>query len=122
MKMKGEDFVKIKSIYHITEEKTWLEGLENGSYKPQGIPQDGFIHCSSREQVLKVANSFYRGQAGLVLLVIDIEKVAAEIKWENLEGGIEQFPHIYGSLNLEAVSSIHAFPPQLDGSFVFPST
>lgn len=108
------------SIYHITEGETWRTGLEIGMYEPRGYGKDGFIHCSTRQQVLKVANSYYHGQSGLVLLEIDPGRVAADIRWENLEGGKELFPHVYGKLNLEAVSCVTAMPPQSDGSFAFP--
>jgi len=107
-------------IYHITDEKTWRAGLEIGMYEPRGYAQDGFIHCSTRQQVIKVANNRYPGQGGLVLLEIEPGRVASDIRWENLEGGEELFPHVYGKLNLEAVSCVTAMPPQADGSFVFP--
>jgi uncharacterized protein (DUF952 family) len=75
-----------------------------------------------------VANTFYRGQDGLVLLVIDPSKLAPALKWEPpaepepthaREG--ELFPHIYGPLNLDAVGRVLPFEPNTDGTFSLPS-
>jgi len=84
------------------------------------FPVEGFIHCSTREQVIQVANVRFLGQSGLVLLCIDSEKVAAEIVYENLEGGPQLFPHIYGELNANAVVRTAEFEPDAAGYFTLP--
>ncbi len=68
-----------------------------------------------------MANSFYRGQRSLVLLCIDFARVKAEIKYEGLESG-EQFPHIYGELNLDAVVNVLDFEPDQEGQFTLAET
>jgi uncharacterized protein (DUF952 family) len=45
-----------------------------------------------------VASALFAGKSGLVLLTIDPVLAHAEIRHENLDGGDELFPHIYGSL------------------------
>jgi len=107
-------------IYHITNNEIWIKSEQVGSYIPKEFSKDGFIHCSTKEQVTKVANAKYWGKPGLILLEIVEEKVTANVKYENLDGGSEQFPHIYGELKIEAVARILEFPPNSDGSFSFP--
>jgi uncharacterized protein (DUF952 family) len=85
------------------------------------FPTDGFIHCSTRDQVIKVANARFRGREGLVLLLIDTDRVGPEIVYENLEGGSELFPHIYGELNTDAVAEVASFEPGSDGFFELPA-
>jgi uncharacterized protein (DUF952 family) len=51
------------------------------------------------------------------LLCIEEEKLTAPVRYENLEGGKELFPHIYGPLNLEAVAQALAFSPGAEGKF-----
>jgi uncharacterized protein (DUF952 family) len=70
--------------------------------------------------VIQVANVRFRGQPGLVLLSIDTDKVTAEIRYENLEGGEQMFPHIYGALNTDAVVKVARFEPGAEGYFVLP--
>lgn len=109
-------------IYHITSQSDWEAALTMGQYTAPSLLTEGFIHASTREQVVDTANRYYHGQYGIVLLVIDPEKTAPEIRYEAVElrGQTVHFPHIYGPLNLEAVAEVIAFPPGEDGVFQMP--
>lgn len=50
-----------------------------------------------------------------LLLAIDESQVSAEIKYEN------GFPHIYGSLNRDAIVAVHSMPRHADGHFALPT-
>src|SRR5512139_1552762 len=102
-------------ILHIAQLEDWKKALEVGDYRAGSLSTEGFIHCSRPEQVLQVANTLFRDKAGLVLLCIDRDLVAAPIRDENLEGGEDRFPHIYGPLNLDAVRQVINFPSGPDG-------
>ena len=91
-----------------------------GEYKPAGFERDNFIHLSYRHQLLTVAQRFYTGQKGLVILAIDSSKIKDGLIEENLEGGIELYPHFYGVLPIDAVVDAIAFPCNADGSFDLP--
>lgn len=104
-------------IFHITKHEAWNSLEADGTYRTEMFPIEGFIHCSTRDQVIQVANLRFRGQAGLVLLSIDTDKVTSEIRYENLEGGQQMFPHIYGELNIDAVVQVAEFEPAADGYF-----
>lgn len=70
---------------------------------------------------MRVANAYYKGQDGLVILVIDPERLAAELRWEpGTDKADELFPHIYGALNLDAVLRVVEFPRAADGTFSLP--
>ena len=109
-------------ILHITGHEAWASALAEGIYLPDAFPTEGFIHCSTRDQVIEVANARFRGQRGLALLVIDTDKVNAQILYENLEGGQKMFPHIYGGLSVDAVAQVADFEPGADGLFELPPT
>lgn len=108
------------SLYHIATRADWEAAQSLGSYQTDSLATDGFIHCSTRAQVLATASRFFRGQPGLVLLVIALQRLRSEVRYENLEGGEELFPHLYGPLNLEAVTGVYPFVPDPDGSFSMP--
>jgi uncharacterized protein (DUF952 family) len=91
----------VEPIVHICQRTAWEEALTQGEYRAPSLETEGFIHCSRPEQVLAVANRFYRGLPDLVLLWIDPEQVSAEIHWEAADG--EVFPHLYGPLTPQAV-------------------
>jgi uncharacterized protein (DUF952 family) len=107
-------------IYHITSAKEWSEAQPAGVYQPANYTADGFIHCSFRDQVIKVANSYYRNANDMLLLKIDTDLVKSKIIEENLEGGEENFPHLYGQLPVSAVVQTAALPKDQNGYFSFP--
>ena len=116
-------------ILHLASNDAWLVAVQKGQYHADSLSTEGFIHCSTESQIVDVANAFYHGQHGLVLLVLDPDKLTAELKWEppahpNPERaakvGDELFPHIYGPLNVDAVKQVIPFEPASDGTFSLP--
>jgi uncharacterized protein (DUF952 family) len=106
-------------ILHIAKREQWKRAQSAGVYRADTLDADGFIHCSTPRQVVEVANTFFRAQRGLVLLCIASGRVRAEIRYEGGEGG-EQYPHIYGPLNLNAITGVLDFEPGEDGAFELP--
>ncbi|MCJ7434179.1 MAG: DUF952 domain-containing protein [Anaerolineales bacterium] len=116
-------------ILHITSRAEWQTAQARGDYRAPSLETEGFIHMSTSKQVIRVANAFYRGQNGLVLLVVDETRVSSQVKWEAPAGasasGISQddkFPHVYGPLNLNAVIDVLDFNPDADGNFQLPAS
>jgi uncharacterized protein (DUF952 family) len=104
-------------IYHITHPADWEQALRQGQYTSDSLASEGFIHCSKPGQIIDTANRYYAGQKSLLLLAIAPARVEAEIRFEDLVGGGELFPHIYGPLNLEAVTAVLPFEPGEEGRF-----
>lgn len=108
-------------IMHVTQRAAWERAKQEGVYRTVSLENEGYIHCSTQNQVLRVANLLYKGVAGLVILMIDEARVKPEIKYERPAAHIKElFPHIYGELNLDAVVRVIDFPPGEDGSFKLP--
>lgn len=110
------------TILHISSRADWLSAQPSGNYEADSLSSQGFIHCSRADQVLGVVNSNNRfeGQNELLLLCIDPDQVVAEIRYENLEGGDNLFPHIYGPLNLDSVTDVLEFVRDNNGVFTLP--
>ncbi len=108
-------------IYHITTLKNWNHAQQVSQYSLDSLASDGFIHASTWDQVVGTGNYLFRGQTGLVVLAIDTDQLAAEVKFEAAPGTDQQFPHIYGPINLDAVVQVIDFSPEPDGSFRLPS-
>jgi uncharacterized protein (DUF952 family) len=81
---------------------------------------EGFIHCSDAHQVVWVANQRFRDRQDLVLLHIDPTRLTVEVRYENFEGGEQQFPHVYGPIPISAVVEATPFRPAADGTFREP--
>lgn len=93
-------------IYHITTGRQWTEALEKGHYDSDTLESEGFIHCSTEPQVAGVLERYYQGKSDLVKLKINKSKIERPLIFE-LAGSInEVFPHIYGSLNINAVEEV----------------
>jgi uncharacterized protein (DUF952 family) len=106
-----------ETIFHITSGKEWESSLSSGQYAAASFESEGFIHFSGKDQVIATANRYYKGQSGLVLLQVDVKRLAAELKYEKTPSG-ELFPHLYGHLNLDAVQKVYPFEPESNGEFV----
>jgi uncharacterized protein (DUF952 family) len=89
-------------IYHIATLEDWVLHHNNATYQPQGYLKEGFIHCSTKEQVSGVLERYYAGVNNLILLHIDETKLAAELKYEEATNK-ELFPHVFGPINKEAI-------------------
>ncbi len=110
----------LSMIFHITSRSHWQTAQSTGFYTADSLATEGFIHCSQVDQVVWVANQFYRGVPDLVLLAIDPAQLTAELRNDVIETGAT-FPHLYGALNVSAVVQVFDFPPDADGSFHLPS-
>ena len=106
-------------ILHICSKKDWDDAKADGVYVADTLSSQGFIHCSTPEQVIEVADYMFKGQSDLVLLLIDEKKVNKEIKYEDAGNG-KLYPHIYGPLNIDAVDDTRDFPSDSDGMFKLP--
>ncbi len=103
----GSEVTSARFIFHIAFASEWKAAEETGSYRvsTRGAQLDdvGFIHAGFEHQVPIVGALFYRdAPEPLVVLVIDTELLDVPVVVENLDGGEEGFPHIYGPLAVRA--------------------
>jgi uncharacterized protein (DUF952 family) len=115
-------------ICHITTREAWEAAQPAGEFRSPEFDEIGFIHCSTPEQVVLVANAFFRGQSGLVMLVIDPARLRSPVRWEpphstgRLPGFVHGsvFPHVYGPINVDSVARVEQLVPGDSGSFRMP--
>lgn len=98
-------------IFHVCAAADWAAAQTAGIYRQstrgQSLDEVGFIHCSFADQVERIGALLYGDEpADLVVLVIDPKRVGVPVVVENLDGGAELFPHIYGAIELEAVLDV----------------
>ena len=93
-------------IYHVSTNEEWQTALQQGFYEVPSLAEEGFIHCSKMEQVAGVLERYYKDQLGLLLLHIDESKLNVPLKYELAPSVNEEFPHIYGRLNLDAIAEV----------------
>ncbi len=108
-------------LLHLCTVTEWDAAREAGRREPDSFADDGFIHLSAPRQVHLPANRLFTGRTDLVLLVIDAHRLSAPVVWES---GVPsdpdgmRFPHLYGTLPVDAVVDVRRYPPGPDGTFV----
>jgi uncharacterized protein (DUF952 family) len=116
-------------IFHLTTSQAWREARQRGEYRAESLESEGFIHSSTERQILPVAEAFFRGQSGVLLLEIDPALLSSELRWEAPSGGTpppgvvegDLFPHIYGPIDLDAIVKVYDLEANPDGSYKLPS-
>ena len=114
----------MSAIFHVTSERDWAEARKDGDYRlsTRGVTllDQGFIHCSTAKQVERIANTVFPDLEGwLVVLEIETDRLEAEVRYENLDGGSEVFPHIYGALPISAVTRVTTLRKNSAGKWWF---
>jgi uncharacterized protein (DUF952 family) len=108
-------------ILHITTAAEWKAAEATGVYRADTLETEGFIHCSTPEQVVGVANERFRGRTDLILLCIDPARLEPAVVFEDCYESGQEFPHIYGPLTVADVMGVVDFPPGADGRFTLPA-
>jgi uncharacterized protein (DUF952 family) len=93
-------------IYHVTTKLEWAKAVSIGKYEAPSLSSEGFIHLSKEDQVAGVLDRYYKGVNDLVLLHIDEALLTAELKYELSPSVNQEFPHLFGALNVEAVVNV----------------
>lgn len=107
-------------MYHLVPAERWHTWPESESYLPADYADDGFVHCTSGDDLmLQVANRFYQQEPGeFLLLVIDPDQLTSPLRWEQPEDNLAPlFPHIYGPINREAIVGEKLIIRAEDGTF-----
>jgi uncharacterized protein (DUF952 family) len=114
----------VSTIFHVTRAADWLAARERGEYrlstKGRTLDDEGFVHCCHQDQIDRVATALYGPtDEPLVVLAIASDAVGADVIEENLDGGAELFPHVYGPIPTSAVTSVTPLGRDPSGTFAF---
>ncbi len=100
----------MKPLFHITTRADWDRSQASREYRAASLETEGFIHLSTEEQWRHTLHRIFRDVHELVILRIDPRRVAAEIKYERGADTDEEFPHLYGPLETDAVINLRDAP------------
>jgi uncharacterized protein (DUF952 family) len=108
------------AIFKICPAPHWRDAERVGVFCGSELDRrDGFIHFSTAAQAVETAAKHFAGQSNLVLVRVDTDRLGDKLKWEVSRGGA-LFPHLYGDLDLAAVTRVNPLPLGADGSHMFP--
>jgi uncharacterized protein (DUF952 family) len=96
-------------ILHLALRTDWEAARESGSYpwstRGLTVEQVGYVHASFEHQWRGVRERFYADLRDdeLILLVVDESRLSSPVVVERLDGAPDDFPHVYGPLEVAAV-------------------
>ncbi|WP_395359900.1 DUF952 domain-containing protein [Streptomyces sp. YH02] len=101
-------------LLHVVPLADW-SAAPDAPYTPASLAAEGFVHCSPDEAAaLAIVDARYQDVMGpLLVLVIDEERLAGEVRWEGSGGTL--FPHVYGPIERDAVTSVLEVRRDADG-------
>jgi uncharacterized protein (DUF952 family) len=108
-----------KTAYKVLTQAQFA-ALQNGSF--EGAPvdlADGYIHLSTAAQLTETVAKYFAGQNGIIIAAVDLAALGETIRWEPSRNGA-LFPHLYGRLSLENVTSHCPLAYAPDGSVRLP--
>lgn len=110
-----------QKIYKLLLGYEWDVFEETGVFLGAPIDfNDGFIHLSTREQVVATARLHFKDKGELVLAEFDGSDFAETLKYEPSRGG-QLFPHQFGPLKRDQVRRYWTLNDLGDGEYSFPS-
>jgi uncharacterized protein (DUF952 family) len=98
-------------IYHVTTLQEWEEAQDRGLYEGKSLIHEGFLHCCTGDQLDSVIERNFPNQDNIVKLVIDPLRLGSQLKYEEAADGTGEYPHIYGPLNIQAVTEVVMLGP-----------
>jgi len=111
---------RVRMIYKICPASAWREAERQGVFRGSPVDiSDGFIHFSTASQVAETARKHFFGQTGLFLIAVDADALGKALRWERSRND-ELFPHLYGELDLGAVTAVLSMRARSDGYHDIP--
>ncbi len=100
------------TVFHLISRAAWLALPRLAPYAPPSLASEGFIHCSTRDQLEATARRYYAGQDVVALQIatagLDVrEEAAAPLPSQPTTprtSGL--FPHIYSALPAAAIERV----------------
>lgn len=92
-------------IVHAALPADWAAARSAGRYevssRDRTLVEEGFLHASTTAQLPGVLAAFYADLTEVVLLVLDVAALAAAgspVRWDDVPGAPDPFPHVYGAV------------------------
>jgi len=102
-------------IYLLSSQAEYQQALDDGTLVRDSLEKEGFIHASPKSQLNRIANKYYKEKSSPLILMADKNLILAQVKWEPATGGL--YPHIYGPLNINAVTKVEKISLTENGNF-----
>lgn len=94
-------------VFHLATPDEWATARATGSVAPPSLATEGFVHCSTADQVDDTIARHFTSVDALVLLRLRVAELGDALRWEESRPG-EAFPHVYRAIAVdEVVDAVH---------------
>lgn len=100
-------------VFHLATPEEWTAASEVGRIEPRSLATEGFVHCSTVEQLTGTIERHF-GTADELIVVELAPAIADELRWEESRPG-ERYPHLYRPVVATDVTGIHHWRRPSDG-------
>ncbi len=102
------------AIFHLATPAQWAAAQATGSVDPPSLVAEGFVHCSTNEQLDGTIARHFAGIDELVLLRLHEDGLGGALHWDESRPG-ERFPHLYRPIALDEVAEAIPWNRHHDG-------
>jgi uncharacterized protein (DUF952 family) len=99
-------------IYHLAAPRDWAASTDE--YRAPSLESEGFIHCSTADQLPGVALRHFRDHNDLILLAVDPEPLGDALLYESADDSGESYPHVHGAIPTPAVLTTSPYLAHLE--------
>src|SRR3546814_20515103 len=96
-------------VFHITTAEGWARAQSAGEVAPASLADEGFVHCSTDDQLTGTIERHFPGATDLVVLRLRRDLLDPEPRWEDSGHGTS--PHLYRPLTPAEVAQPTPLPP-----------
>ncbi|HEV8115562.1 MAG TPA: DUF952 domain-containing protein [Acidimicrobiales bacterium] len=91
------------AIFHLATPEQWAAAQASGTVAPPSLATEGFVHCSTDDQLDGTIERHFAGVDELLLLRLHEEGLGDDLRWEESRPG-ERYPHLYRAIELPEVA------------------
>jgi uncharacterized protein (DUF952 family) len=95
--------------HHLVHRTAWEAADPCAPWSPPSLLTEGFVHLSFADQVDAAAARHFAPDDDLVVLTVDLDRLACEVVVEDLTGRGEAHPHAYGPLDRVAILAARSY-------------
>ena len=93
------------AVFPLITPDDWERALAAGEVVPAGFAAEGFVHCSTDEQVEGTIGRHFAGVDHLLLLRLDEAALGEDLRWDEVRPG-ERYPHLYRPIAADEVVEV----------------
>jgi uncharacterized protein (DUF952 family) len=106
------------AVFHVTDPSGWDAAQAAGQVVAPSLQAEGFVHCSTTDQLVGTIERHFGGVDELVLL--ELGSALPDLVWEEGRPG-EMYPHLYRPIEVSEVRRAVGWHRGPDGSVALPT-